>query len=207
MMNNRILLILTISAGLVASALALGCSDRPGVTDPATSGPPSFSAAIDRFEAPFFQLFVDVEQGLTVLPGASLEDLPALCADAEIRDLANWLVVVHPTREGGTVAHVLIRDKERSVIVWAAVPEENICELQDVQPLAVGTIQMTFTDDDFGGTSPGSDSFGERVEGTVANPVTGQRYHLQAFYRVVVLPDGTVKVPVEGFTRLTPIGG
>jgi hypothetical protein len=64
-----------------------------------------------------------------------------------------------------------------------------------VQPLAIGT------------ASSHTDSFGERIEGTVTNPTSRQRYHLEAAYHVVVLPDGTVKVLSDRFVHLTPIGG
>ena len=65
---------------------------------------------------------------------------------------------------------------------------------------------MTFTDNDFAYTSSHADAFGERIEGTVTNPETGQRYHLKAAYHVVALPDGTVKILSDRFVRLTPIG-
>lgn len=45
------------------------------------------------------------------------------------------------------------------------------------------------------------------AEGMVTNPVSGQRYQLLAVVLKLVLLDLTVKFPVEGFVRLTPIGG
>ncbi|MFL5494257.1 MAG: hypothetical protein ACJ8DC_07735 [Gemmatimonadales bacterium] len=209
MMTNRILLTLTISTGVVASALALGCGDRQGVNDPSTGTIPSFGATVDRFEQPWFERFIDPESGLSLLAGVTLDQLPDICAGGDFVETADWLVVAHPTHDG-TVFHVRIRDQNQSVLVWGTAVEQSVCQelfLQGVPPLAVGTARMTFTDNDFAGTSSHADSFGQRIEGTVTNPATGQRYHLEAAYRAVALPGGTFKLPVAPFVRLTQIGG
>jgi hypothetical protein len=208
MIRNRILLILTVSTGVVAGGLALGCGDRPGVNDPSTGAVPSFAATVDRFEAPWPEVFVDFASGLTLVAGATPEELPALCAAQGFTEVADFLLVTHPSQNGSTVIHARIKDQDQNVMVWQAAAGD-ICEelvFAGVQPLA-GTARMTFTDNDFAGTSSHTDSFGERIEGTVTNPATGQRYHLEAAYRVVVLPDGTQKVPTHPFVQLTPIGG
>ena len=209
MMSNRILLGLAISTGIVASALALGCGDNAGVTGPATQTRPSFGAEVSRFEAPWVNVFADASAGLTLLAGATLDELPDLCAGGEFTEVADWLLVFHPSKGGETVIHARIKNQELSVIVWGTASDDICGELQGVPPVAVGTVHEMFTDNDFAGTSSHADSFGDRIEGTVANPATGQRYHLKVGVppRVVVLPDGTVKVPVEPFIRLTPIGG
>jgi hypothetical protein len=210
MMNNRILFGLAISTGAVAGALALGCSDRTSVTDPSSGAAPSFGAAVTRFEAPWFERFIDRESGLTLLAGETLDQLPDICAGGDFIENADWLIVGHPTHGGDTVYHARIKDQNQSVLVWGTAVEESVCQelfLEGVPPLAVGTARLTFTDNDFAGTSSHTDSFGQRIEGTVTNPATGQRYHLEAAYRVVVLPDGTQKVLSDRFVRLTPIGG
>ena len=208
MLSNRILLTLTVSTGLVAGTLALGCDDHPGVTDSNRGVAPSFATTIDRFEAPWPEIFVDVGSDITLVAGASPAELPALCAAQGFTEAADFLIVTHPSQDGGTVIHARIKDQDQSVIVWQEAAED-ICEelvFADVQPLS-GTARMMFTDNDFAGTSSHTDSFGERIEGTVTNPTTGQRYHLEAAYHVVVLPDGTTKVLSDRFVRLTPIGG
>ena len=211
MMSNRILRILTVSTGVVGSALALGCADRSGVTDPA--GPaPTIGAAVDQFEAPRPEIFVDHESGLTLEAGATFDPeqlFGIFCPGNPFTEVSDWLAVTHPTSGGGTVTHVRIEDQDQNVIVWGAVVGD-ICDdlvIPEVPPLAVGTARMMFTDNDFAGTSSHTDSFGQRIEGTVTNPATGQRYHLEAAYRVVVLPDGTQQVPIHPFVRLTRIGG
>lgn len=210
-MSNRILRSLTISTAVVGSALALGCGDRTGITDPGPGTAPSFGTAVDQFEAPWPEIFVDPETGLSLLAGATFDPqqlFDILCVGRDFTEVAHWLAVTHPT-SGGTVTHVRIKDQDQNVIVWGAA-SEDICDevvIPEVPPLAVGTARMTFTDNDFAGTSSHTDSFGQRIEGTVTNPATGQRYHLEAAYRVVVLPDGTQKVPTHPFVQLTPIGG
>jgi hypothetical protein len=187
---------------ILASALALGCDDRPGVTDPGTRVAPSSAAVVTRLEAPFPEVVIDIEQGLTALFGIALEELPGACAGGEIQDLTDILIVTHPTRGGETVDHFRVKDQEGSAIVWAAIPEGSICELLGVQPLAVGTVHRIFTDNDFFNTGPGMESVGFRAQGIVTNPVTAQRYQLHAGYQAHVFPDGTREFPVEPFVRL-----
>jgi hypothetical protein len=202
MMSNRILLILAISTGVVASALALGCSDRPGVTDPTTAAAPSLEAAVSRFDAPFFNAVLDSEHGLTALFGFTFEELPAACAGAEPLDLAHYLIVEHPTRGDETFFHFRVTDEEQSAIIWAAIPEGSVCDLQGLQPLAVGTVQFSFTDNDFFNAGPDTESVGFQAEGTVISPATGQRYHLLAKLQVLIFNDGTLRL-VANSVRLT----
>ncbi|HEX3235911.1 MAG TPA: hypothetical protein VHR41_17080 [Gemmatimonadales bacterium] len=98
--------VLLIPVGVLAGTLALACGDNAGVTDPATSAPPSSEATVTRLEAPSPQIVIDTEQGLTALFGISFEDLPAVCAGGELQDLADLLIVSHPTR-AGTLARAL----------------------------------------------------------------------------------------------------
>jgi hypothetical protein len=199
---------LLLSTAALAGSLGLGCDDHPGVTDSALGPTPSFKATIQRFEAPWPTVFVDFASGLTLVAGATPEELPALCAAQGFTEVVDFLLVTHPSQHGDTVIHARIKDQNQNVIVWQAAAED-ICEelvFAGVEPLS-GTARLTFTDNDFAGTSSHADSFGQRIEGTVTNPTTGQRYHLTSAFRVVVLPDGTPKFPIPNFVRLTPIGG
>ncbi len=199
---------LLIPTGVLASALALGCGDRPGVTDPASSTGLAFGAVVTRSETHFPVAVIDIEQGLTAVFGATLEEVPAVCAGAEFQELSHVLIVSHPTNGGDTVDKVTAKNKEQSAIVWAVIPasssQEDICKaIQGVQPLAVGTVHSVYTESEFfTGASPHLDSNGFRAEGTVTSPGTGQRFRLQAAFQLLFFPDGTVKAPVEGFVRL-----
>jgi hypothetical protein len=197
---------LLVPLGMLAGILALGCGDNAGVTDPTTAAAPSFGAVVTRLEAPSPQIVIDTEQGLTALFGVSFEELPAVCAGGELHDLADLLIVSHPSRGGETVFKFRVKDKEQSAIVWAAIVQESPCELQDVQPLAVGTVHSMYTDNDFFNTNPGTEAVSVQAEGTVTSPATAQSYHLLATFHRVISPDGTEKV-TGTFVRLTPIGG
>ena len=197
---------LLIPIGVLASTLALGCGDNAGVTGPATNDAPSFGAVVTRLEAPSPQIIIDTKQGLTALFGISFEELPAVCAGGELQDLADLLIVSHPAREGETVFKFTVKDREQSAIVWAAIVQESPCELQDVQPLAVGTVHSVYTDNDFFNTNPGTEAVSIQAEGRVTSPTTEQSYHLLATFHRVISPDGTEKV-TGTFVRLTPIGG
>jgi hypothetical protein len=198
-----------LSTVTLAGALALGCGDQPGVTDPDRDFAPSFGAEISRFVQPLIVFFGQADPPLAVHLGVSLEDFPAFCAGAEPEAVADAMIVTHPTQQGGTSEHVLITAKDINALVWqvdVGEPGVDICQLQ---PLAVGTVHITLNDNEgqFFETAPGANAFFIHFVGTVTNPETGQRYHLQGKIQIVVLPDGTFKFLPVPFLSLTPIGG
>ena len=193
---------------VLAGALLLGCSDQRGITDPDPVAP-SFKAEILRFEVPFTPSYSDGE--ITVFFGIGFEELSAVSAGAEFETLAEIQIVTHPSAQGGTSEHVLIRARELNVIVFAVAgfPGIDFCDFQDVTPLAVGTVHALLNDNEGGffETAPGANAYLERYNGNLINPETGQRYHLQAATQIVVLPDGTFTFPPVPFLSLRPIGG
>jgi hypothetical protein len=156
---------LLLSTAALAGALGLGCDDRPGINDPSTGAAPSFGAEITRTEQPF--IFDQANGEILALFGVSFEELPAFCAGADPQELADAMIVSHPTRDGGTVEHVLIKGTELSATVWVADlgPGGDFCDLQGVQPLAVGTVHVTLNDNDgqFFETGSGANAFSIRV--------------------------------------------
>jgi hypothetical protein len=199
-----------LSTAALGGALALGCGDQPGVTDPDPNAAPSFNAEISRFEQPLIVFFgLGGPDPIAAHLGVSLEDFPAFCDGAEPEAVADAMIVTHPTSQGGTSEHVLITAKDLNALVWqvdVGEPGVDICKLQ---PLAVGTVHLTLNDNEgqFFETAPGGNAFFIRFVGTVTNPETGQRYHLEGAIQVVVLPDGTFTFPPVPFLSLTPIGG
>jgi hypothetical protein len=197
-----------IPMGVLASALALGCGDRPGVTEPATGAGPSFEGAVTKSQTSFPVAVIDVQQGLTAVFGVALADVPAVCAGGEFTELSRVLIASHPSSGGVTVDKVTATSKDQSAIIWAVIPasdqQDDICNaIQGLQPLAVGTVHSVYTESEFfTGGSPHLDSNGFRAEGTVTSPANGQRFQLQAGFQLLIAPDGTVKAPVEGFVRL-----
>src|SRR5215207_8700778 len=130
----------------LTGALALGCGDQPSVTDPVRDAAPSLKTETSRFEVPFTPSFSDGE--ITVFFGVGFEELPAACAGAELQTLAEIQIVTHPSRQGGTSEHVLIKARELNVIVFAVAgfPGIDVCDFQGVQPLAAGTVHVTLND-------------------------------------------------------------
>ncbi len=198
-----------LSTVALAGALALGCGDQPDVTDPAPNAAPSFGATISRFEQPLIVFFGQAEPPIAAHLGVSLEDFPAFCAGAEPESVADAMIVTHPTQQGGTSEHVYITAKDLNALVWQVDVGEPGVDLCQLQPLAVGTVHLTINDNEgqFFETAPGGNAFFIRFVGTVTNPETGQRYHLEGAIQIVVLPDGTFTFPPVPFLSLTPIGG
>jgi hypothetical protein len=198
-----------LSTVALAGVLALGCGDQPGVTDPDRDFAPSLGAEISRFVQPFIFFFGQEAPPIAAHFGVSLEDFPAFCEGAEPEAVADAMIVTHPTQQGGTSEHVLITAKELNALVWqvdVGEPGVDICQLQ---PLAVGTVHVTFNDNEgqFFETAPGANAFFTRFVGTVTDQATGQRYHLQGAVQIVILQDGTFKLLPVPFLSLTPIGG
>jgi hypothetical protein len=141
--------------------------------------------------------------------GVSLEEFPAVCAGTGSIDLADWTETIHPSRQGGTSEHRLIKDKDLSALVWPVDigPGGDVCDLT-TQPI-VGTVHVTINDNegDFFETAPGANAFTIHFGGTVTDQETGQRYHLQGAIHVVAFQDGSVKELPVPFLRLTPMGG
>jgi hypothetical protein len=196
-----------IPAGLLASALALGCGDRPDVTGPASGRGPSVAAAVTKSDEPFPVAVIDQQAGLTAVFGVPLGEVSSVCAGGDITELSIVLIVSHRTRGGQTVDKVTARSNDQSAIVWAGTPasdsQEDICNaFQGVEPLAVGTVHSVYTESEFSGGTPHVDSNGFRAEGTATSLTTGEQFRLHARFQVLVSPDGTVKTPVEGFVRL-----
>ena len=198
-----------IPTGVLASALALGCGDRPGVTEPATGvAGPAVEAAATKSLQPFPVAVIDKQAGLTAVFGVPLAAEADVCAGADSPELSIVLIASHPSSGGQPVNKVTATSKDQSAIVWAVTAasdqQEDVCNaIQGVQPLAVGTVHSVYTESEFfTGASPHLDSNGFRAEGTVTSPATGQRFQLQAGFQLLISPDGTVKAPVEGFIQL-----
>jgi hypothetical protein len=88
-----------LTAAALAFALVLGCSDRPGVTDPDDRAAPSFD--VSRFEQPEIIFFGQEQPPIAALLGVTAEEFPAFCASTlEPQLMANTMIVTHPTKQG-----------------------------------------------------------------------------------------------------------
>jgi hypothetical protein len=211
-MRHSILL----STAVLAGSLGIGCGDQSGVTNPdpggvnPSDGTLSYKTEIQRFEDFLVIFHGQADPPLFAAIGVGLEEFPAVCAGtAPPEELADYLIITHPSKQGGTSAHVQIKDKELSALVWqvdVGEPGVDICQLE---PLAVGTVNVTVNDNEgeFFETAPGANAFLLRFVGIVTDQETGQRYHLQGAVQIVVLPDGTFTSRPVPFLSLRPVGG
>jgi hypothetical protein len=205
---------LLLPTAVLAGALGIGCGDQSGVTTPDPGGINPYDGVLSnateilRFEEPIIIFHGQADPPLAAIIGVGLEEFPDVCAGAAPQERADWLIVTHPSKQGGTSAHVQIKGK-LSALVWPVDVGAggDICDSQ-VQPF-VGTVNFVFNDNEgeFFETAPGANAFFQRFVGTVTDQETGQRYHLQGAIQIVILQDGTVKEIPVSFLSLRPIGG
>jgi hypothetical protein len=204
---------LLLPTAVLTGALGMGCSDQSGVTNPDPGvtnrydGTLASATEILRFEAPVVIFHGQEDPPLAAIIGVSLEEFPDFCAGAEPQEVADWLIVTHPSKQGGTSAHVQVKDNELSALVWPVDVGTGV-DLCDLQPF-VGTVNFTFNDNEgeFFETAPGANAFFQRFVGTVTDQETGQRYHLAGAVQTIIFQDGTVKTLPVPFLSLRPIGG
>jgi hypothetical protein len=197
-----------------ACGLVLGCSDQSGVTNHDPGGISSYDGTLSNAtEIQRFEDFLIISQAqadppLVALVGVGLEEFPDFCAGAAPQELSNFLIITHPSKQGGTSAHVQVKNNELSALVWQVDvgTGADICQLE---PLAVGTVKVMLNDNEgeFFETAPGANAFFYQFVGKVTDQETGQRYHLQGRFQVLISPDGTSKFLPVPFLSLRPIGG
>ena len=205
---------LYLSTTVFAGTLILGCGEHSDVTDPIPDVIPSFRAEFSEIEQPFTITLSSGGPDITALFGVPPDELSAVCSGEESSELVDVITVNHPTSPnfGGQLAHVRITEAELSAVVWPIDlgPGGDLCELveQGVQPL-VGTVRLMVNDNEgeFFLDAPGANAFSIRLVGTVTDQGTGQRYHIQGWIQLVLLPDGTEKFLPNPFVQLRPIGG
>jgi hypothetical protein len=198
----------------LAGALVLGCTEQSTPTDPSTRPAPSLKAETIRDEIPFTIFLGSGNPDITALFGVPPDELSASCDGAESTELVERIAVTHPTSPnfGGLLQHIRIREPELSAVVWPIDLGEggDLCDLveQGVEPL-VGTVRLMVNDNEgeFFSDAPGANAFSIRLVGTVTDQETGQRYHIQGWIQIVVLPDGSEKFLPNPFLKLTPMGG
>jgi hypothetical protein len=204
---------LLLPAAVLAGALGIGCSDQSGVTNPDPGGINRYDGTLSdateilRFEAPVVYFQGQDDPPLAAIIGVSFEEFPDFCAGAEPQEVADWLIVTHPSKQGGTSAHVQVKDNELPVLVWPVDVGTGV-DLCDLQPF-VGTVHFTYNDNEgeFFETAPGANAFFQKFVGTVTDQATGQRYHVAGQIQTIIFQDGTVKTLPVPFLSLRPIGG
>ena len=187
-----------------------GCIDQPQsmeptiaerTADPATARASGDGALVIRTELGAAAFMFDFERNLTVTVGHTVAQLAEICGTGVFPQPWIELDVLRPT----DALHIVSRTKEAPVLVYSGLAFDPCAELLGVTPLAEGTGQARYVDNDFFVSGPGAVSFGLAIEGRVTESGSGRVFHLNARFRNVILPDGTVKLPVID-VRLQPIG-
>ena len=181
-------------------ALMLGCSERPGPTEPATVRPslragqsPDGAGAVVIHDKQAAFLFVDVQPapGLTVLVGWTLSELGLFCSTGELTvgALDERLVL----RPDGTV-HSRVHAGQAPLLVWqTAIPNVDpvgeLCgELLGLPPL-VGTGQLSITDNDVFVSGNRTDVAHVGIHGQVVSNA-GERFQLAGDFHAMTFPTG-----------------
>ena len=188
-------------AAAVALALSLtGCEDTPPT---ATSSAPlavvsaarashTDGAFVFRGRVRDAVLMVDFDRERTVVVGHSAAQLADICATGAFPEE----ITVHDVNGPNGVLHVLIQTGPLPAVVWPVLSFNPCLDLQGVEPLAEGTAQAVYTDNDLFSSGNGAGSFGLTAQGRLTQSGTGVPVKLSAKFRNVFLPDGTIKLPV-----------
>ena len=190
---------------VLASALALACSDQQPSTAPAEFSRPSFRATAERFTAG--TAIATGNEQATIGLGGTVEQWAALCAtgEAEGFDLMTVLIITRPDgsqklRIKGQNLHILIWD------IPGSIPFPG--DFCGHEPVYTGTGRAIFTDNDVDLSHPGVDASGSTITGTVSD-AAGQLYHLVAPFRVTVAENTVDNFVINAHSskiQLTPIG-
>jgi hypothetical protein len=149
-------------------------------------------AFVFRGRVPGALLMVDFDRERTLVVGHTAAQLADICATG----VAAEEVTEHDVLTPNGVLHLLVQAGPLPAIVWPVLSFDPCTELQGVAPLAEGTARAVYTDNDFLGSGKGAASFGLTAQGRLTETATGRPLHLNAKFRNVFLPDGTIKLPV-----------
>jgi hypothetical protein len=189
-------------AALLALAMVLTGCDQPAPTSTLDPVPPSAASAkaerttgafVFRGDVPGGLLMIDFDRERTLLVGNTAAQLADICAGGAFPSEVTEHDVVGPDGR----LHVLVQAKSLPAAVWSVLTIDPCADLQGVTPLAEGTAQGRYTDNDFFGNGSGAGSFGVAIQGRMTLTATGEPVQLHAKFRNVFLPDGTIKLPVN----------
>lgn len=193
---------------LVVSGFALGCGESAAPTEVADlngTGPkftfingPS-TTNVFREELGLITVVDDPESGLLVFTG-----LPADPRDASIDCGGSSDFDLTPVQFAGLrqAFNVLALGRDTHIHVYDLTTFTDTCV--DL-PIAQGTGNLTYNDNDAEGTGLGANSFGFRIEGTLDDLVNGGKVRVNAAVQIVSRSNGSFKV-TRNSVRLHPIG-
>ncbi|HZA92428.1 MAG TPA: hypothetical protein VE420_07355 [Gemmatimonadales bacterium] len=198
---------LTVLTSAFASALVLGCNDRPTPSEPVDQpsfrteqNPDGSGAFVVHFEEGAFG-FVDDDPapGLSILIGWTLEELNLFCTTEEItRGSLKVKLVLRP--DGSLIEQV--HGAHIPLLVWES-DTGDICALRQ-EPHYTGTGQVSTTDNDRFTSGNRTNSAHVGIHGQVTSE-TGDRFQLLGQWHAKILRGSTEQVDRSDF-RLIPIG-
>jgi hypothetical protein len=192
----------------LAAALALGCGDQPGPSEPAGAPP---SLAVSRQPGPtgafvvhdeqgaFF--FVDAEPapGLSVLIGWTLAELDHFCATGELTlGSLDELLVFRPDE----TLHMVVRGAQIPLLVWES-NSGDLCALPS-EPHLTGTGQVSVTDNDVLVSGNRTDVAHVSIHGQVTS-AAGERFVLVGGWHGMI-HRGSGDEDARSEFRLVPLG-
>jgi hypothetical protein len=194
---------------VVLVGMLLGCDQAPPTATPEVAEPPAAAARAERAGGAFVfrgsvpgaLLMVDFDRERTLVVGHTAAQLAGLCASG----VAPEEVTEHDVVTPNGVLHLLVQSGPLPAVVWPVLSFDPCADLQGVAPLAEGIARAVYTDNDFFDSGTGAGSFGMTAQGRLTETATGRAVQLNAKFRNVFLPDGTIKLPVIGIV-LRPVG-
>jgi hypothetical protein len=190
-----------VAAAVVALMPLAGCDQAPptSVIDMPTPSAAAAKAArttgafVLRGEVPGGLLMIDFDRERTLLIGNTAAQLAGICATGIFPEEVTEHDLVGPN---GTV-HVLIKAKSLPAVVWPVLSIDPCTDLLGLAPEAEGIASGIYTDNNFFADGTGASSFGITARGRMTETATGRPVQLDAKFRNVFLPDGTIKLPVN----------
>jgi hypothetical protein len=195
----------TKSPALIAAVVALGlplagCDQAASPSAPDTPLADAASARAARTDGalvfhgrvPGALLMVDFDRERTLIVGHTVAQLAEIC----ITGVPPEEVTEHDVFGPNGVLHLLVRADALPAVVWSVLSFDPCTDLQGVAALAEGVAHAVYTDNDFFDSGKGAGSFGLTAQGRFTETATGLPVKLNAKFRNVFLPDGTIKAPV-----------
>lgn len=188
-------------AALLAILMAVTACEQPAPTSTLDAPSPNAASAqsartngafVFRGRVPGALLMVDFDRERTLVVGHTAAQLANICATGVVPEE----VTEHDVFAPNGVLHLLVQADALPAVVWSVLSFDPCGELQGVAPLAEGTAHAVYTDNDFLDSSKGASSFGLTAQGRLTETATGRPIKLNAKFRNVILPDGTIKAPV-----------
>jgi len=188
-------------AALLALMVAITACEQPAPTSTLDTPSPHVALAqsartdgafVFHGRVPGALLMIDFDRERTLIVGHTVAQLADICTTG----VPPEEVTEHDVFAPNGVLHLLVRAEALPAVVWSVLSFDPCGELQGVTPLAEGVAHAVYTDNDYFDSNKGAGSFGLTAQGRLTETATGRPVKLDAKFRNVFLPDGTIKLPV-----------